>query len=37
MQITPTFEESANIITAAGIATFWADGAVVSAQELVAA
>ena len=30
-----SFEESVDIITAAGIATFWAGGAVINAQYLV--
>ena len=37
MQVTPTFEESTNIITAAGVATFWAGGDVISAQSMVEA
>lgn len=35
MQVSPDYEESANIITAAGVATFWAAGDVVNAQGMV--
>ena len=35
MQVSPTYEESTNIITAAGVATFWAAGAVVNALGMV--
>jgi hypothetical protein len=36
IQITPDYEENAVVATAAGIATFWADGDIVDVQGMVA-
>jgi hypothetical protein len=36
MQISPTYEENTDVATAAGVATFWADGDIVDVRAMVA-